>query len=234
MMKSEDLENLPGLRAPSDPQQIPAPCCKTWEEISLPEEGVVASIKIVKSPKTFAKSDIKSIPFEGNVNVRISRDIFDRRSAKKCQKILAPWQSDCAGQGRTQSSGWKRSVAPCKSKKVTGVSYPIFLVGIIIISITIIALKPTWCYKRHWCPWTALYQTHGQALPLSHRLWLPAKYIQNISIMKSARQNQELSDLCHNMLSVLGAVHLQLCGNVGKSDPTVGKADRSHLATNQL
>ena len=40
-----------------------------------------------------------------------------------------------------------------------------------------------------------------------------------------------MSDLCHNMLSVLGAVHLQLGSNVGKSDPTVGKADCAHLKT---
>merc|ERR1719234_2760360 len=34
--------------------------------------------------------------------------------------------------------------------------------------------------------------------------------------------------LCHNMLSVLGAVHLQLGGNVSKCDTAVGKTDRSH------
>merc|ERR1719376_580701 len=31
--------------------------------------------------------------------------------------------------------------------------------------------------------------------------------------------------LCHNMLSILRAVHLQLGGNVGKCDPAVRKAD---------
>merc|ERR1719180_543496 len=40
--------------------------------------------------------------------------------------------------------------------------------------------------------------------------------------------------LCHNMLSVLRAVHLQLCGNVGKCDPTVGKADRSHRSLDHI
>merc|ERR1719180_767694 len=40
--------------------------------------------------------------------------------------------------------------------------------------------------------------------------------------------------LCHNMLSILRAVHLQLGGNVGKCDPTVGKADRSHRSLDHI
>merc|ERR1719234_704695 len=40
--------------------------------------------------------------------------------------------------------------------------------------------------------------------------------------------------LCHNMLSVLGAVNLQLGGNVGKCDPAVGKADRSHRSLDHI
>merc|ERR1719234_931847 len=33
--------------------------------------------------------------------------------------------------------------------------------------------------------------------------------------------------LCHNVLSVLRAVHLQLCGYVSECDTAVGKADGS-------
>merc|ERR1719489_448786 len=40
--------------------------------------------------------------------------------------------------------------------------------------------------------------------------------------------------LCHNMLSVLRAVHLQLGSNVGKCDPTVSKADRSHRSLDHI
>merc|ERR1719234_1141859 len=40
--------------------------------------------------------------------------------------------------------------------------------------------------------------------------------------------------LGHNMLSVLRAVHLQLSGNVGESDPTIGKADRSHRSLDHI
>merc|ERR1719180_145321 len=40
--------------------------------------------------------------------------------------------------------------------------------------------------------------------------------------------------LCHNMLSVLRAVDLQLGGNVGKCDSTVGKADRSHRGLDHI
>merc|ERR1719234_606515 len=40
--------------------------------------------------------------------------------------------------------------------------------------------------------------------------------------------------LCDNMLSVLRAVHLQLCSNVGECDPTVGKADRSHRSLDNI
>merc|ERR1719234_1708890 len=40
--------------------------------------------------------------------------------------------------------------------------------------------------------------------------------------------------LCHNMLSVLRAVDLQLGSNVGKCNPTVGKADRSHRCLNNI
>merc|ERR1719352_1671959 len=40
--------------------------------------------------------------------------------------------------------------------------------------------------------------------------------------------------LGNNMLSILGAVHLQLGGNVGKCDPTVGKADCSHRSLNNI
>merc|ERR1719234_87066 len=40
--------------------------------------------------------------------------------------------------------------------------------------------------------------------------------------------------LCHNMLSILRAVNLQLCGNVGKCNPTVGKADRSHRSLDNI
>merc|ERR1719234_2599947 len=40
--------------------------------------------------------------------------------------------------------------------------------------------------------------------------------------------------LCHNMLSILRAVHLQLGSNVGKCDPTVGKADRSHRSLDHI
>ena len=43
-----------------------------------------------------------------------------------------------------------------------------------------------------------------------------------------------LSNLGHNVLGVLGAVHLQLCSNVRKCDSAVGKADRAHLATRRL
>merc|ERR1719234_1888545 len=40
--------------------------------------------------------------------------------------------------------------------------------------------------------------------------------------------------LSHDMLSVLRAVHLQLCSNVGECDPTVGKADRSHRSLDNI
>merc|ERR1719352_1963472 len=40
--------------------------------------------------------------------------------------------------------------------------------------------------------------------------------------------------LCHNMLSVLRAVDLQLGSNVGKCDPAVGKADRSHRSLDHI
>merc|ERR1719234_1652073 len=40
--------------------------------------------------------------------------------------------------------------------------------------------------------------------------------------------------LCHNMLSVFRAVHLQLCGNVSECDPAVGKADRSHRSLDNI
>merc|ERR1719234_2018692 len=40
--------------------------------------------------------------------------------------------------------------------------------------------------------------------------------------------------LSHNMLCILGAVHLQLCGNVGECDPAVGKADRSHRSLDNI
>merc|ERR1719180_382588 len=40
--------------------------------------------------------------------------------------------------------------------------------------------------------------------------------------------------LCHNVLSVLGAVDLQLGGNVSKCDPAVGKADRSHRSLDNI
>merc|ERR1719234_2920861 len=40
--------------------------------------------------------------------------------------------------------------------------------------------------------------------------------------------------LCHNMLSILRAVDLQLSGNVGKCDSTVGKADCSHRSLNNI
>merc|ERR1719234_1020667 len=40
--------------------------------------------------------------------------------------------------------------------------------------------------------------------------------------------------LCHNMLSILGAVHLQLGGNVGKSDTAVRKADCSHRSLDNI
>merc|ERR1719234_418311 len=40
--------------------------------------------------------------------------------------------------------------------------------------------------------------------------------------------------LCHNMLSILGAVHLQLGCNVGECDPTVGEADRSHRSLDNI
>ena len=43
-----------------------------------------------------------------------------------------------------------------------------------------------------------------------------------------------LSNLGHNVLGVLGAVHLQLRSNVRKCDSAVGKADRAHLATRRL
>merc|ERR1719234_267482 len=40
--------------------------------------------------------------------------------------------------------------------------------------------------------------------------------------------------LCHNVLSVLRAVDLQLGGNVGECDPTVGKADCSHRSLDHI
>merc|ERR1719234_1431429 len=40
--------------------------------------------------------------------------------------------------------------------------------------------------------------------------------------------------LCHNVFSILRAVHLQLGGNVGKCDPTVGEADRSHRSLDHI
>merc|ERR1719180_523498 len=40
--------------------------------------------------------------------------------------------------------------------------------------------------------------------------------------------------LCHNMLSILRAVHLQLGGDVGECDPAVGKADRSHRGLDNI
>ena len=97
---------------------------------------------------------------------------------KYLQNILAPWQSDCAGQGRTQSSGWKQSVAPCNWMNVTVSSWDRHHCLIYCIE--------TWCYRHRWCPWTALYQTHGQALPLSHHLWLPAKLYWNHFVLIKA------------------------------------------------
>merc|ERR1719234_1639146 len=47
-------------------------------------------------------------------------------------------------------------------------------------------------------------------------------------MVKHCLYNTISNCLCHNMLSILRAVHLQLCGNVSECDPTVGKADRSH------
>merc|ERR1712192_391239 len=40
--------------------------------------------------------------------------------------------------------------------------------------------------------------------------------------------------LCHNMLSILRAVHLQLGGNVSECDSAVGKADRSHRSLDHI
>merc|ERR1719234_264391 len=40
--------------------------------------------------------------------------------------------------------------------------------------------------------------------------------------------------LCHNMLSILRAVDLQLGGNIGKCDPAVGKADCSHRSLDNI
>merc|ERR1712192_328664 len=40
--------------------------------------------------------------------------------------------------------------------------------------------------------------------------------------------------LCHNMLSILGTVHLQLSGNVGECDPAVGEADRSNRSLDYI
>merc|ERR1719234_3059642 len=40
--------------------------------------------------------------------------------------------------------------------------------------------------------------------------------------------------LGHNMLSILRAVHLQLCGDVGKCDTTVGKTDCSHRSLDNI
>merc|ERR1719180_103921 len=43
-------------------------------------------------------------------------------------------------------------------------------------------------------------------------------------MVKHCLYNTISDRLCHNMLSVLRAVHLQLGGNVGECDPAVGKA----------
>merc|ERR1719180_73956 len=40
--------------------------------------------------------------------------------------------------------------------------------------------------------------------------------------------------LCHNMLSILRAVDLQLGCNVSECDPTVGKADCSHRSLDNI
>merc|ERR1712192_334735 len=40
--------------------------------------------------------------------------------------------------------------------------------------------------------------------------------------------------LCHNMLSVFRAVHLQLGSNVGECDPAVCKADCSHRSLDHI
>merc|ERR1711971_1279985 len=40
--------------------------------------------------------------------------------------------------------------------------------------------------------------------------------------------------LCHNMLSILRAVDLQLGGNVGECDTAVGKADCSHRSLDNI
>ena len=56
----------------------------------------------------------------------------------------------------------------------------------------------------------------------------------NLIICTSLLPIHILSNLGHNVLGVLGAVHLQLRSNVRKCDSAVGKADRAHLATRQL
>merc|ERR1719234_255429 len=53
-------------------------------------------------------------------------------------------------------------------------------------------------------------------------------------MVKHCLYNTVSDCLCHNVLSVLGAVHLQLCGNVGKCDSAVGKADRSHRCLDNI
>merc|ERR1719234_1461147 len=53
-------------------------------------------------------------------------------------------------------------------------------------------------------------------------------------MVKHCLYNTVSDCLCHNMLSILRAVDLQLGGNVSKCDPAVGKADRSHRSLDHI
>merc|ERR1719180_722832 len=53
-------------------------------------------------------------------------------------------------------------------------------------------------------------------------------------MVKHCLYNTISDRLCHNMFSILRAVHLQLGGNVGKCDTTVGKADCSHRSLDHI
>ena len=74
---------------------------------------------------------------------------------------------------------------------------------------------------------------HGAGLMIKHCLdhTISDRLENNFHFDSSCIHLHILSNLSHNVLSILGAVHAQLFCNVRKRDPTVGKADRTNLGT---
>ena len=141
-------DKIPEPRAPSYPRQIRAPCCKTSVGTSLPGRRKIEMLVELKATKLLWVST-RSPQFQNN--------------------ILPPWQSGCASRGRTQSSGWRQSVALCVEKGGHFKFSSSFLSCVVMLSWL------AWCCKRRLCPWTASCRTRGQELPQSHRLWSPGR-----------------------------------------------------------